>query len=322
MARGPTDDTGIVLSEKLPVPKGRESEPRVGKRPSAPGTRTPARGKAMYAILAAAVLAGGLFGYFLRPVVSPDPRIEQHAAERDTANQLAQSQQERADQLEKRMALAKSVQHDLETKLAAAEAERANLAAKVAGVESVVKDVEGDKAKIAKALEKGAGTISVQGDAIHVSISDALLFKPNDDQLTTRGKQVMGKLAFALKADVPDRLIWVQGHTDDQPVAVTPVPSKKTGPKGVPAAVAAPVRFATNWELSAARALEVVHYLQDTAKLEPQRLAALAFSQYQPVSKTNKALNRRIELVLAPNPQVRTPTVAPTLSTAPGSRPF
>jgi len=60
-------------------------------------------------------------------------------------------------------------------------------------------------------------------------------------------------------------------------------------------------RFATNWELSAARALTVVHYLQDTAKVDPSRLAALAFGQYRPMSRGNKALNRRIEIVLYPH---------------------
>jgi flagellar motor protein MotB len=306
--RGPTD-SGVVLHEKLPVPTGRDSEPRVAKRPSHPGGGGGGgTSKPLYAILGAAVIAGGAVGYFLRPMVAPDARVAERTAERDAANELAKTEQERAGELDRRIALAKIAALELEKKLAAAEQARAELAAKVKGVETKAKEVDGDKAKIAKALERGAGTISVQGDTIHVLISDALLFRPNDDQLTTRGKQVMGKLAFALKADVPDRLVWVQGHTDDQPVAV----AKKPPAKGAPPS-AAP-RFATNWELSSARALEVVHYLQDTAKLEPARLAALAFSQYQPVSKTNKAANRRIELVLAPNPNAKV--------TAPGSRPF
>jgi chemotaxis protein MotB len=110
-------------------------------------------------------------------------------------------------------------------------------------------------------------------------------------------------VAAALK-EIPDKQIWVQGHTDDQPifnpVAKAPVGVKK-GAKAPPVPPSAPaVRFATNWELSAARALTVVHYLQDVAKLDPARLAALAFGQYRPVSKTNKALNRRIEIVLVP----------------------
>jgi len=309
--RGPTD-SGVVLHEKLPVPTSRDSEPRVPKRPSHPGGGD--RGgasKALYAILGAAVLAGGAVGFFLRPVVAPDARVAERTAERDAANDQLKAQVERADQLAKRGELATTAKVELEQKLAAAEQARADLTAKVAGVETKAKDVEGDKAKIAKTLERGAGTISVQGDAIHVQISEALLFRPSDDQLTPRGKQVIGKLAFALKSDVPDRLVWVEGHTDDQPVAVAPA-AKKPLAKGAPPP-AAP-RFATNWELSSARALEVVHYLQDTAKLEPARLAALAFSQYQPVSKTNKAANRRIELVLAPDP--RAPVRA-----APAARP-
>ena len=68
--------------------------------------------------------------------------------------------------------------------------------------------------------------------------------------------------------------------------------------KGAVPAPQPPPRFATNWELSAARALEIVHYLQDTAKLDPTRLAALAFSQYRPVPGANRAASRRIELVL------------------------
>jgi chemotaxis protein MotB len=58
-------------------------------------------------------------------------------------------------------------------------------------------------------------------------------------------------------------------------------------------------KFPTNWELSAARALTVVHYLQDEAKISPRRLAAVAFGQHRPASKV-KAKNRRIEIVLYP----------------------
>ena len=64
------------------------------------------------------------------------------------------------------------------------------------------------------------------------------------------------------------------------------------------------MKFITNWELSAARALQVVHYLQDKAKIDPTRLAALAFGQYRPVSRSNKAANRRIEIVLYPKKAV------------------
>jgi chemotaxis protein MotB len=138
-----------------------------------------------------------------------------------------------------------------------------------------------------------------------------VLFAVGDDQLTDKGKAVLDKVAAALK-DLPDKQVWVQGHTDDQPIFVPPPkkepanPKDKKKPKDAKPAPAAPsaVRFITNWELSAARALQVVHYLQDVGKIDPTRLAALAFGQYHPVSKTNKARNRRIEIVLYPKPKI------------------
>jgi flagellar motor protein MotB len=103
--------------------------------------------------------------------------------------------------------------------------------------------------------------------------------------------------------DLPDKQVWVQGHTDDTPVALprpppAPPPPAR-GARPAPPPPAPVVRFPTNWELSALRALAVVHYLQDVAKLEPSRLTALAFGQYAPLSKKDRSVNRRIEIVIA-----------------------
>jgi chemotaxis protein MotB len=91
----------------------------------------------------------------------------------------------------------------------------------------------------------------------------------------------MSRLGAALR-EFPDKQIWVQGHTDDVPI--------KEGSE----------LFASNWELSSARALTVVHYLQDESGLDPRRLAAVAFSSYRPVSRKKRFRNRRIEIVLFP----------------------
>ena len=112
----------------------------------------------------------------------------------------------------------------------------------------------------------------------------------------------------------------MQGHTDDQPIIVRkpkpkpPEPAKKgakpakgaKAPKPEPPKPEPPdamLPFITNWELSAARSLTVVHYLQDEAKIDQTRLAAVAFGQYRPVSKT-KSKNRRIEIVLYPKAKI------------------
>jgi chemotaxis protein MotB len=164
--------------------------------------------------------------------------------------------------------------------------------------------------------------VSTEGDEIHLKLVDKVLFAVGDDKLTDKGKAVLDKVAVALK-DMPDKQVWVQGHTDDQPIYIPPAPKKPPPKKPVKGAKVAPVpeepppvRFATNWELSAARALNVVHYLQDNAKIDPTRLAALAFGQWRPVSRTYKALNRRIEIVLVPKKAVVEKEVLPA---GPGS---
>jgi len=180
-----------------------------------------------------------------------------------------------------------------------------------------LRKAEAAKADEAKALQDKlaqvvgqAGEVTTADGAVKLELVDQILFPTGEADLTDKGREVLAKVGEALK-DV-DKQIWVQGHTDDQPIFIKkakPEPPKKDPkplPKGAkppkpgkPEKVDAVLPFVTNWELSAARALTVVHYLQDDAKLDPTRLAAVAFSQYRPVSKT-KAKNRRIEIVLYP----------------------
>lgn len=174
------------------------------------------------------------------------------------------------------------------------------------------------QAKLAAAVGQ-SGEVTTADGAVKLELIDQILFPTGEADLTPSGKDVLAKVGAALK-EIGDKQIWVQGHTDDQPIIKKPKPpAPPEPPKGKaakPAAkgkVAKPepkppakpetndavLAFVTNWELSAARALTVVHYLQDDAKIEPTRLAAVAFGQYRPVSKT-KAKNRRIEIVLYP----------------------
>jgi chemotaxis protein MotB len=64
--------------------------------------------------------------------------------------------------------------------------------------------------------------------------------------------------------------------------------------------------FPTNWELSTARASNVVRFLQDSVGIEPTRLQAVGLSQYHPVASNatvqGRSQNRRIEIALLPMP--------------------
>lgn len=166
------------------------------------------------------------------------------------------------------------------------------------------------------------GDVTTEDGAVRVELVDKILFPVGEAELTPNGREVLAKVGAALK-EIEDKQIWVQGHTDDSPIVLRkpkpePPAPKVEGPKGKkggkadakaakpadpPATSDAVLPFITNWELSAARALTVVHYLQDETKIDPARLAAVAFGQYRPSSKS-KAKNRRIEIVLYPRAKI------------------
>ena len=175
------------------------------------------------------------------------------------------------------------------------------------------------QAKLAEVVGQN-GEVTTADGAVKLELVDQILFPVGEADLTQNGKDVLSKVGAAL-GELGDKQIWVQGHTDDQPImprkpkpappakAAKPSKGKKPEPKGFKAVEPKPdtndavLPFVTNWELSAARALTVVHYLQDDAKIDPTRLAAVAFGQYRPVSKV-KAKNRRIEIVLYPRAKI------------------
>jgi len=76
----------------------------------------------------------------------------------------------------------------------------------------------------------------------------------------------------------------VEGHTDNEPI-------KYSG-------------WRSNWELSSGRALAVVHYLIDKRNLEPDRIRAVGFGEFQPVASNDapegRRQNRRVEIVILP----------------------
>jgi chemotaxis protein MotB len=112
-----------------------------------------------------------------------------------------------------------------------------------------------------------------------------VLFASGSAQVGDPGKAQLGRLAATLKelaARIPPEINWVlrvDGHTDRVPIATAQFPS--------------------NWELSTARALSVVRFLQGEG-ISPERLAATGFGEYQPLDPRDDEIgrrrNRRIEL--------------------------
>ncbi len=277
-----------MVYPKLQVPKGGHNEPSVkgfGKKPGGPNRR-------WYAAIALAAVGGAIIGFIVAPP-SHASEAAKARTEASAAEKARSVEKDRADGLDKALSELKKDKLDEDKQVA-------ELSNKSAELDKKAEQLAAEEKKLQATIDKSQGSVDTEGEEIHLKLVDKVLFAVGDDQLTVKGKAVLDKVAVALK-DLPDKQVWVQGHTDDQPIYVAPPkkdPKAKPG-KGKPPAPA-PVRFITNWELSAARALQVVHYLQDVAKIDPTRLAALAFGQYRPVSRTNRAANRRIEIVLYP----------------------
>ncbi len=111
-----------------------------------------------------------------------------------------------------------------------------------------------------------------------------VLFDSGKAKIRPEAYGSLNKIARVLKENVPQLNIGIEGHTDN-------VPIKHSGWK-------------SNWELSTARALSVLHYLVDKEGISPDRLSAVGYGEYQPVASNDTArgrqLNRRVEIVILP----------------------
>jgi len=128
--------------------------------------------------------------------------------------------------------------------------------------------------------------IRVVGDRF--VFQSSVLFDVGKAEISSAGHQSLDTLAAAvvdLEREIPPDIPWilrVDGHTDNSPIT-------GTGP------------YKSNWELSAARAVAVAQYLISKG-VEPDRLAAAGFGEFQPLDQgtdeESRARNRRIELKL------------------------
>ena len=143
-----------------------------------------------------------------------------------------------------------------------------------------------------KKLAAAEGDVSSLGGIVTVHLESEVLFPSGEADLSKQGKEVLARVGDVLKP-LKDKQILVGGHTDDAPIHTA--------------------RFPSNWELSTARAVNVVHFLADTVGVEPSKLTAAGYSQYHPRS-SERAQNRRIEILLIPQAASSTPSPAPSAS--------
>jgi chemotaxis protein MotB len=140
--------------------------------------------------------------------------------------------------------------------------------------------------KMETEIQRGEITISELQGKLTVNMVDRILFDSGKADIKPAGLEVLKRVGDILK-EVADKDIRVEGHTDDVPISPRLQQS-----------------FPSNWELSTARATNVVHFLQDRIGIAGERLSACGFSQYSPVAANDtpeeRAQNRRIQIELVP----------------------
>jgi chemotaxis protein MotB len=140
--------------------------------------------------------------------------------------------------------------------------------------------------RLRKSLQRvlGAQKVSIRREARGLVVSlltDKVLFDLGDVKLKKEMHSVLGDIADVIK-QYPDRQIVVEGHTDDLPMRTD--------------------KIASNWELSSLRATAVVRYFVEEKGLDPSRLSATGYGEFQPlvpnVSEVNRRINRRVDIVI------------------------
>ncbi|MGE3975029.1 MAG: OmpA family protein [Bdellovibrionales bacterium] len=131
--------------------------------------------------------------------------------------------------------------------------------------------------------EKQEVIASIRHDAagVEITLASAALFPSGSDQFSDTGLKAINKIGAVLKAS--GKKIIVQGHTDNQPISTS--------------------RYASNWELSAARATKIVRYLASRFSIPGERLVVVAYADKKPIASNDteegRSKNRRIEIMMA-----------------------
>lgn len=124
--------------------------------------------------------------------------------------------------------------------------------------------------------------VEVTGKGIEFQMGDNVLFHTGSANLTDRGRSILDDLAASLKSQYAGRTLNIEGHTDTQPITHS--------------------KWKSNWELGAARALTVLHYLVDQHGFTQSNLSATTYGEFQPkvpnTTAENMSRNRRAVVVV------------------------
>jgi chemotaxis protein MotB len=141
--------------------------------------------------------------------------------------------------------------------------------------------IEGaEEEKNVKMSDEDGLELARTSDGIMVRFSSPVLFPPGDSKLDPRVYDFLKKIAFYI--DKFDCRVRIEGHTDNAPIRTA--------------------QFPTNWDLSSARAIQVLRFFEEQCTVPGSRLEAIGYGSSRPLYPTsdfsNRVKNRRVEIYL------------------------
>ncbi len=149
-----------------------------------------------------------------------------------------------------------------------------------------LKDIQAELEKVlAPEIKNHIVDVKTRREGLVVSLREIGFYESGSSALRASGRDAIDRLAAILKSHT--EALRIEGHTDNIPIHNT--------------------HFASNWELSTARASDLIKELIDRYHFEPQRLSAAGYAEYHPVASNDtaegRARNRRLDIVIL-NPPV------------------
>jgi len=133
---------------------------------------------------------------------------------------------------------------------------------------------------MAEEISKSLAKVEERHGEVIVRFPEKVAFPSGRNSLTPEFLVALNNLAAVLEKTKGD--IIIAGHTDNRPIHTD--------------------QFRSNWDLSTARANSVVHFLLKHTSIDPKRLATMGFADSRPLvandSESNRAINRRVEIII------------------------
>jgi len=234
-----------------------------------------------------------------KPVAQEDPRVGQlqgrvddlqrQVGAKDSAIKTSDDQataasarnaqlQRQVDDLQRQIAARDTTINNLVAQGRTSDDQAAATSVKISQLEA---ELEGS---VAREIAMGDLEIRRSQNMLIVSVKDSVLFAADSPTLRPESLSLLGQLAGVFRK-APDRIVRVEGNTA---VATSSADSLRLYP--------------TSWHLGAARAANVVQYLQEKSGMDPLQLVAASLGQYRPradnSTEAGKAKNRRVDFIL------------------------